>query len=83
MMPQTQKTQLDASQNFTLPDGKIIVSRIVLREILQLLSITVPLEAPMPSLARYWSAIQSMRLYRAKRLLRRALAEGNSQRGNV
>jgi hypothetical protein len=83
MMSQIQETQLDASQNFTLPDGKIVISRAQLCEILQLLSMTTPLVgAPRPP-ERHWSAIKSMKLYRAKKLLRRALADGNSQRGNV
>jgi len=77
-MSQIQKTQTSASQNFTLPDGKIIVSRQLLREILSLLSLTTPLVgAPRPP-ERHWSAIKSMRLLRAKKLLRRAIADGNN-----
>lgn len=82
-MPQTQKAQSDAPQNFTLPNGKIVVSRALLREILQLLSMTTPLVgAPRPP-ERHWSAIKSMRLFRAKKLLRRAIADDNNQRGDV
>lgn len=82
-MPQTQKTQSTASQNVILPKGKIIVSRALLREILSLLLNTTPLVgAPKPP-ERHWSAIKSMRLYRAKKLLRRAIADGNNQRGDV
>jgi hypothetical protein len=78
-MPQVETTQTSASQNFTLPDGKIIVSRTLLREVLQLLSLTTPLfSSPKPP-ERQWSAIKSMRLFRAKKLLRRAIADGNSQ----
>lgn len=81
MMSQIQEAQSSASQNFTLPDGKIIVSRQLLREILSLLSLTTPLVgAPRPP-ERHWSAIKSMRLFRAKKLLRRAIADGNSQGG--
>ena len=82
-MPQNRGAHFGASQNFTLPDEKIVVSRAVLREILQLLSMTTPLVgAPRPP-ERHWSAIRSMRLFRAKKLIRRALAEGNSLRGDV
>jgi hypothetical protein len=82
-MPQIRKAQTSAPQNFTLPDGKIVVSRALLREILQLLSMTTPLVgAPRPP-ERHWSAIKSMRLFRAKKLLRRAIADDNNQRGDV
>jgi hypothetical protein len=81
MMPQSNGAQSSASQNFTLPDGKIIVSRQLLREILSLLANTTPLVgAPRPP-ERHWSAIKSMKLYRAKKLLRRALTDENNQRG--
>ena len=57
-MSQTQKTQTSASQIFTLPDEKIIVSPTLLREILQLLSLTTPLfSSPKPP-ERQWSAIK-------------------------
>jgi hypothetical protein len=80
-MPQIQKAQTPAPQNFTLPDGKVVVSRAVLREILSLLANTTPLVgAPRPP-ERHWSAIKSMKLFRAKKLLRRALADENNQRG--
>jgi hypothetical protein len=84
-MPQNNDARLTASQNVTslLSDGKIVVSRQLLQEILSLLSLTTPLVgAPRPP-ERHWSAIKSMRLFRAKKLLRRAIAEGNSQRGDV
>jgi hypothetical protein len=79
MMPQSNDAHLTASQNVTsLSDGKIVVSRQLLREILQLLSLTTPLVgAPRPP-ERHWSAIKSMKLFRAKKLLRRALTEDNN-----
>jgi hypothetical protein len=81
-MPQKETAQALAPQNFTLPDGKIVVSRALLCEILQLLSMTTPLVgAPRPP-ERHWSAIRSMKLFRAKKLLRRAIADENNQRGN-
>jgi hypothetical protein len=81
MMPQIQEAQSTAPQNVTLPNGRVIVSRELLREILQLLSMTTPLVgAPRPP-ERHWSAIKSMKLYRAKKLIRRALADENNQRG--
>ncbi|MEG5136023.1 MULTISPECIES: hypothetical protein [unclassified Microcoleus] len=62
------------SQLFTLTDGKIVVSRSDLQQVLSLLSLTTPLvSAPRPP-ERHWSAIKSYRLYNAKRLLRRAIA---------
>ncbi len=82
-MSRNQKTHSAASQNFTLPDGKIVVSRTLLREILQLLSLTTPLVGSPRPPERHWSAIKSMRLFRARKLLRRAIADGNSHRGNV
>jgi hypothetical protein len=83
MMSRIQEAQSSASQNFTLPDGKVVVSRTLLREILQLLSLTTPLVgAPRPP-ERHWSAIKSMKLYRAKKLLRRALTDENNQRGGL
>jgi hypothetical protein len=77
------RAQSDAPQNFTLPDGKIVVSRQLLQEILSLISMTTPLVgAPRPP-ERHWSAIKSMKLFRAKKLLRRALADENNQWGNL
>jgi hypothetical protein len=82
-MSQKRRAQSCAPQIFTLPDGKIVVSRALLREILQLLSMTTPLVgAPRPP-ERHWSAIKTMRLFRAKKLLRRAIADDNNQRGDV
>jgi hypothetical protein len=82
-MPQSQQAQTSASQNFTLPDGKIVVSRQLLREILSLLANTTPLVGSPRPPEYYWSAIRSVKLFRAKKLLKRAIAEGNSQRGDV
>jgi hypothetical protein len=84
MMPQSHDAHLTASQNVTsLPDGKIVVSRQLLREVLQLLSMTTPLVGSPRPPERHWSAIKTMKLFRAKKLLRRALADENNQRGNL
>jgi hypothetical protein len=79
-MSQNNSARLTASQNVTsLPDGKIIVSRQQLREILSLLSLATPLfSSPKPP-ERQWSAVKTMKLVRAKKLLRRALADENNQ----
>jgi hypothetical protein len=82
-MSQTQKTPTSASQNFTLPDGKILISRALLCEVLGLLVFTVPLMGASRPPERHWSAIKSVRLYRAKKLIRQALSEGNTNRGDV
>jgi len=84
-MPQTQKTHSTASQNvILLSDDKIIISRALLREILGLLLFTTPLmDGGTRAPERHWSAIKSMRLDRAKKLIRRALADGSHRRGDV
>jgi hypothetical protein len=82
-MSQSKKAQTSASQNVILPDGKILISRALLCEVLGLLIFTIPLMGTSRPPERHWSAIKSIRLYRAKKLIRQALADGNSQQGDV
>jgi hypothetical protein len=82
-MSQTQKTPPSASQNFTLPDGKILISPAVLCEVLELLTFAIPLMGESRPPRRHWSTIKSYRLYHAKKLIHQALADGNTNRGDV
>jgi hypothetical protein len=77
MMPHPNGAQASAPQELILPDDKIIVSRSTLREVLQLLSLTTPIVGPPRPPSRHWSAIKTLKLFRAKKLLRRALAAPN------
>lgn len=76
-MPRTRTAQANASQKFTLPDGKIIVSRALLQEILGCLLFTTPIIGGKRPPERHWSMIKSMRLFHAKKLLRQMLSEGD------
>ncbi|MEG4294687.1 hypothetical protein Q5692_37230 [Microcoleus sp. C2C3] len=83
-MPQSQRAQTSASQNvILLSDDKIIISHALLREVLGCLLLTTPIVGQPRPPEHHWSAIKSMRLYRAKKLIRQALLDGNSQRGDV
>jgi hypothetical protein len=64
------------SQEFTLPDSQVVVSRASLREVLSLLSFATPMLTTPAAPERHWSALKTMKLVRAKKLLRRALNDG-------
>jgi hypothetical protein len=83
-MPRNNQARTTAPKNVTSPDENIVISRALLREILDCLALTTPLmdgKARAPE--RHWSAIKSVRLYRAKKLIRQALLGNSSGRGNV
>ncbi|MEG4092113.1 MULTISPECIES: hypothetical protein [unclassified Microcoleus] len=76
-MTQLNGAQTSTPQDLTLPRGKILISRQTLRELLSLLSLTTPIVGHPQPPDRHWNAIKSVRLARARKILRRTLAGGS------
>jgi hypothetical protein len=73
-MTQLNDVASDLPQDLTLPRGKILISRQTLREILSLLNLTTPIVGHPHPPDRQWNAIKTVRLARARKILRRVLA---------